>query len=45
MVTGSTSGVGRASARRLAQWGCGQVVLNSRNPEEGARVRVELAAE
>lgn len=45
MVTGSTSGVGRSSARMLAQWGCAHVVINSRNAEDGARVREELAGE
>lgn len=45
LVTGSTSGVGRATARMLAQWGCAHVVINSRNPVDGAKVREELAAE
>ena len=45
LVTGSTSGVGRATARMLAQWGCAEVVINSRNPAEGAQVRDALAAE
>jgi len=45
LVTGSTSGVGRATARSLAAGGCAHVVINSRNPVDGARVRDELAAE
>lgn len=44
LVTGSTSGVGRATALMLAQAGCAHVVINSRNAAEGEMVRGELAA-
>ncbi len=43
LVTGSTSGVGKATARTLGQAGCAHIVINGRNAETGERVRAELA--
>jgi NAD(P)-dependent dehydrogenase (short-subunit alcohol dehydrogenase family) len=42
LVTGSTSGVGKATARTLGQAGCAHVVINGRRVETGARVLAEL---
>ena len=44
IVTGATSGVGLAAARRLARGGA-QVVMVCRNDEKAATVRAELARE
>ncbi|HSK67810.1 MAG TPA: SDR family NAD(P)-dependent oxidoreductase [Candidatus Limnocylindria bacterium] len=44
VVSGATSGVGLAAARRLAQGGA-SLVLVSRNPEKAEAVREELARE
>jgi 3-oxoacyl-[acyl-carrier protein] reductase len=44
LVTGSSKGIGRATATRLAREGAA-VVLNARHPEELEATRLELAAE
>jgi len=44
LVTGSTSGVGRATALSFALEGAAVVVLNGRDPLSGERVQQELAA-
>ncbi|UPK29959.1 SDR family NAD(P)-dependent oxidoreductase [Bradyrhizobium sp. 195] len=43
LVTASTSGIGRETARLLAESGAEIVALNGRNAEVGAQVRDELA--
>jgi NAD(P)-dependent dehydrogenase (short-subunit alcohol dehydrogenase family) len=43
LVTGSTSGIGKATARTLAQLGA-TVVVTGRNPERGAQVVQEIEA-
>jgi 3-oxoacyl-[acyl-carrier protein] reductase len=44
LVTGSSKGIGRATATRLAREGAA-VVLNARHPEELEATRLELASE
>ncbi|MBA3055282.1 MAG: SDR family oxidoreductase [Sphingomonadales bacterium] len=44
LVTGSTSGVGRATALSFAREGASVVVINGRDAEAGERVRRDLAA-
>lgn len=44
IITGATSGVGLAAARRLAQGG-GNLVLVCRNPEKADQVKAELQAQ
>lgn len=44
VVTASTSGIGRETARLFAQGGAETVVLNGRNRDTGARVREQLGA-
>ncbi len=42
LVTGSTDGIGKATAIGLAQMGA-RVILHGRDPEKGGRVREEIA--
>lgn len=44
VVTGSTQGLGEATARLLAGRGAAGLVICGRNPENGARVRTEIEA-
>ena len=44
LVTGSTSGVGEATARLLAERGASGVVITGRNEERGRRIAGELRA-
>ena len=44
VVTASTSGIGKETARLLGEGGAETVILNGRNPDTGARVRDELSA-
>jgi 2-hydroxycyclohexanecarboxyl-CoA dehydrogenase len=43
LVTASTSGIGKATARLLGQAGAETVIVNGRNAEVGASVRSELS--
>jgi len=45
LVTGSTSGIGLATAALFGQGGAAAVVLNGRDPEAGRREQARLAAE
>lgn len=45
LVTGSTSGTGRATALAFAREGASVVFLNGRDAEAGERVRTDLAAQ
>lgn len=45
LVTGSTSGVGRATALSFAREGASVVIINGRDAEAGERVRCDLAAQ
>lgn len=45
LVTGSTSGVGRATALAFARAGASVVILNGRNAARGEAVRADLAAQ
>ncbi|MEM7373049.1 MAG: SDR family oxidoreductase [Bacteroidota bacterium] len=42
VVTGSTSGLGEAVAKKLAAEGAGGIIVTGRNPERGERVSAEL---
>lgn len=44
IITGSSIGIGRTMARRMAQLGA-KIVLNARNPERLEKTRAELSAE
>jgi 3-oxoacyl-[acyl-carrier protein] reductase len=44
VVTASTSGIGKETARLFGEGGAETVILNGRNPTTGARVRDELSA-
>lgn len=44
VVTGGTSGIGRACAEALLAAGAESVVINGRSPERGERARAEIAA-
>ena len=44
LVTGATSGIGRATAVRLARDGW-EVVVHGRNPQRGAEVVEEIGAQ
>ena len=45
LVTGSTSGVGRATALSFARQGAATVFLNGRDAKQGEIVRADLAAQ
>ena len=45
IVTGSTSGTGRATALAFARQGAGVVILNGRDSAAGERVRADLASQ
>ena len=44
VITASTSGIGKETARLLAQGGAETVIINGRNPDTGAKVLEQLSA-
>lgn len=44
LITGSTSGLGEAIAKKLAKEGARGILVTGRNPEQGARVVADLEA-